>query len=113
MTTDAILVFGFEVEDGSLDWQRCQVLTERHRVLRQVKEDFDVELIRHGSAAEPRFLVGLTSLMRRARHGEIVELDRHLMVIFKDRADEPLHAAAGVLGLTHKPGRWLLAAWGG
>lgn len=111
--TDAFLVFGFEVEDGSLDWQRCQLLAERPSVLREVKDELAVGLIRHGTAATPRFVLGMTSLLKRAPAGELVELDRHLMVIFKDRADELLEQAARALGLTHKPGRWLLAAWGG
>jgi hypothetical protein len=111
VSTDAILVYGFQIEEGSDDEERCQEFLDVDEEAWEKLEEHDVELVEHCSNESPMFILALADVGQRANRGspeklkigEIASLDR-------TKSDAVLAKGAKVLGITPKAGEWLLCS---
>lgn len=111
-TTDAILVYGFAVEDGSPDHERLDALLEEDLdLVERVEINDGVEVIFHCCDQATMYIVGLKVMLHRAKRGHPVDVHKHTMIIHEEQADTILEKGAKALGLTPQKGRWLLASW--
>ena len=114
VSTDAKLVYGFEVDEDSDDHERCDALMDdEYSTLTAVEKRLGAELVWHCSNEFQRYIVGLTDTYVHAYRGYPVEVNPKMFERSRPLMDAELIDIAEALGVEAKPGRWLLAShWG-
>ena len=117
VSTDAKLVFGFEVgeEEGDYEHERCDALMDDdYATLTKVENSHGAELVYHCSDECREYILGLASTYVYAWRGHPKEVDvASLASMDRDEMNTHLVKAADALGLKSKPGRWLLCSYWG
>lgn len=112
-STDAILVWGFDLGDYT-DFpealsDRIEYLTdEGYKELEALEKSIGVELVGHCSGEHRMYIVGVSKTKTLASRGYPVVITSLKLSIVKAQA--ALDAFAKELGIEPKPGQWLLAS---
>lgn len=114
-STNAQIVYGFEVEEDTLDHERCnQLMDEDYSSLTKLEKELGLELVYHCSGDFPLYIVGLASTYAIAYRGDVKELDPWAMTrMDTEEMDGQLAKIAMTLGITPKPGKWCLTSYWG
>jgi len=109
VSTDAILCFGFEIEEDSDEHDRCHLLMdEKYEVLSKAESKYGGSLVHHCSDGCTLYIVGIRETKAwRGYPKEVTSLD----VTDDERAK--LADFAKAIGIEPKAPKWLLCSWWG
>jgi hypothetical protein len=110
VSTDAKFVYGFEVEEGSADHEQCdRLMVEKYSTLSRVEKGLGGCLVYHGSDTHTCYIVGVeeTHVVAWRGHPKVINVWGMAKLSPRDLDDTLRHVAEG-LGVTPKPGKWLL-----
>lgn len=116
VSTDAIFVYGFEIdEEDDEGKERCQLLMdETYDVLVDAEKRLGAQLVYHCSDECTEYIVGLEKTYMKAWRGYPQTINVTKMALFNHaEMDAELRAIAEALGLEAKPGKWLLCSYWG
>ncbi len=111
VVTDAILVYGFQIEEGSDDEERCQEFLDGDEEAWEKLQERDVELVEHCSDKSPMFILALADVGQCAHRGYAEKLKiEEVVSLNRAQSDAVLAKGAKLLGIEAKPGEWLLCS---
>jgi LmbE family N-acetylglucosaminyl deacetylase len=114
-STDAILTYGFQVEEGTAAHETCEALQdERYSEHSAAQKEIGVEALGHCSDAQRMFVIGVIPLTTRAWRGNPVEIVPTALLTNENEARDKLKQFCERFGLPFdeaKCGWWLQSDW--
>jgi hypothetical protein len=111
VSTDAIVVYGFQIEDGSDEEERCLAFLDTDEKAFEKLQKLNVELREHCSDKCPMYILALDDVGEIAHRGYPVGLrPEELLSLDRTKSDAVLAKGARLIGIEPRPGRWLLCS---
>lgn len=113
VSTDAKLVYGFEIEPESDESEICDLLMDEEYDKLEAAEKLGGELVYHCSDEETMYIVGVDSTSVTAHRGYPKTIDPAMFSADPTMLDATLRKFAEAIGVEPKTGKWLICSYWG